>query len=141
VHRDGMTALWKNSPDLSWWGRRYADGAIVEECYAYRMCFASQLRGSKQYGMTCTALSGPTPCGWDDFTTDSTRRQPTGKWVGEAEYAADRYVCSPGQHCHRYKRRFGTFCHLVYAPSYGYAAVKFDVDLNGRMFFPCPSGT
>jgi Glycoside-hydrolase family GH114 len=140
VHRDGMTGLWKNSPYLSWWGRRYADGAIVEECYVYRMCFAAQLRGSRQYGITCTALSGPTPCGWDDFTTDlKTPQQPTGKWVGEAEYSADGYVCNPGQHC-RYKRRFGTFCHLVYAPSYGYAAVKFDVDLNGRLFYPCPSG-
>ena len=33
VHRYGMTALWKNSPYLSWWGREYADGAVVEECY------------------------------------------------------------------------------------------------------------
>ena len=33
IHRDGMTGLWKNSPLLSWWGRRYADGAVVEECY------------------------------------------------------------------------------------------------------------
>jgi len=26
IHRHGMTGLWKNSPLLSWWGRRYADG-------------------------------------------------------------------------------------------------------------------
>ncbi len=139
VHRDGMTALWKNSPYLSWWGRRYTDGAIVEECYVYRMCFASQLRGSRQYGITCTALTGPTPCGWDDFSTDRTARQPTGKWVGEAEYSADHYVCNPGQRC-SYRRRFSTFCKLVYAPSYGFAAVKFDVDLDGRVFYPCPTG-
>src|SRR5438067_12494566 len=37
-------------------------------------------------------LSGATPCGWDDFTA-------TGKWVGEAEYAEDGYVCNPGQVC------------------------------------------
>ena len=35
IHRYGMTGLWKNSPLLSWWGRRYADGAVVEECYRY----------------------------------------------------------------------------------------------------------
>src|SRR5256885_9915916 len=35
VHRDGMTALWKNSPLLASWGVRYTDGAVVEECYTY----------------------------------------------------------------------------------------------------------
>jgi Glycoside-hydrolase family GH114 len=140
IHRHGMTALWKNSPYLSWWGRRYTDGAIVEECYRYHGCFASSLRGSSQYGITCTGLSGRTPCGWDDFTTDKTPQQPTGKWVGEAEYGADHYVCNPGQPCPG-KRRFATFCRVVYAPSYGFSAVKFDVDLNGKIFYPCPRGT
>jgi hypothetical protein len=140
IHRLGMTALWKNSPFLSWWGRKYSDGAVVEECYIYRQCLASQLRGSAQYGITCTALAGPTPCGWDAFTTDRTSRQPTGKWVGEAEYSADNYVCNPGQHCAR-KHLFRTFCAAVYSPSYGFAAVKFDVNLDGSMFYPCPTGT
>ncbi len=139
IHRLGMTALWKNSPYLSWWGRNYTDGAVVEECYIYRQCLSSQLRGSAQYGITCTALHGPTPCGWDDFTTDRTRRQPTGKWVGEAEYSADHYVCNPGQRCSR-KHLFRTFCAAIYAPSYGFAAVKFDVNLDGHMFYPCPTG-
>jgi len=139
VHRDGMTALWKNSPYLSWWGRRYADGAIVEECYVYHMCVAAQLRGSSQYGITCTALTGPTPCGWDDFAADRTARQPTGKWVGEAEYSADHYVCDPGTRCPA-PRRFATFCRVVYSGSAGFSAVKFDVGLDGRMFFPCPRG-
>ena len=58
IHRYGMTGLWKNSPLLSWWGRRYADGAVVEECYRYHQCFAAQLRGSSQYGITCTGLAG-----------------------------------------------------------------------------------
>ena len=81
-----MTGLWKNSPYLSWWGRQYTDGAVLEECYTYHMCTAAQLRGSSQYGITCTGLSGATPCGWDDFTTDKTAAQPNGKWVGDAEY-------------------------------------------------------
>jgi Glycoside-hydrolase family GH114 len=140
IHRLGMTALWKNSPYLSWWGRKYSDGAVVEECYIYRQCLASQLRGNSQYGITCTALHGLTPCGWDAFTTDHTSQQPTGKWVGEAEYSADNYVCNPGQHCSR-KRLFRTFCAAVYAPLYGFAAVKFDVNLDGRTFYPCPTGT
>jgi hypothetical protein len=140
IHRYGMTGLWKNSPLLTWWGRNYADGAVVEECYVYQQCLASQLRGSRQYGITCTALTGRTPCAWDAFTTDRTRAQPTGKWVGEAEYSADNYVCNPGQRC-PYKRRFATFCRLVYAPPYGFAAVKFDVNLDGSLFDPCPRGT
>ncbi len=140
IHRYGMTGLWKNSPLLSWWGRRYTDGAVVEECYVYHQCFAAQLRGSSQYGITCTGLSGRTPCGWDDFSTDQTSAQPTGKWVGEAEYSADHYVCNPGQPCPA-KRRFATFCRIVYAPPYGFSAVKFDVNLDGKMFYPCPRGT
>ena len=140
IHRYGMTGLWKNSPLLSWWGRRYTDGAVVEECYVYHQCFASQWRGNSQYGITCTGLSGRTPCGWDAFSTDRTKAQPTGKWVGEAEYGADGYVCNPGQSCPP-KRRFATFCRIVYAPPGGFSAVKFDVDLNGKMFFPCPRGT
>ena len=139
VHRAGMTALWKNSPLLAWWGARYADGAVVEECYTYGGCFSASQRGNRQYGITCTALHGPTPCGWDVFTADHTARQPTGKWVGEAEYGADHFVCNPGQRC-PYKRRFATFCRRVYAPAHGYAAVKFDVDLDGRIFRPCPAG-
>jgi Glycoside-hydrolase family GH114 len=142
VHRYGMTVLWKNSPYLSWWGRRYTDGAVVEECYVYKMCTAAQLRGSSQYGITCTGLPGATPCGWDDFSTDRTARQPTGKWVGEAEYAADHYVCNPGQTGRKCtgRRAFAAFCAAVYQPPDGFSAVKFDVDLDGKMFFPCPHG-
>jgi Glycoside-hydrolase family GH114 len=140
VHQYGMTAMWKNSPYLTWWARGYADGAVVEECYVYHQCLASQLRGSQQYGITCTALTGATPCGWDVFSTDRTKAQPTGKWVGEAEYGDDHYVCNPGNKSCSYPRRFSTFCHRVYAPSYGFAAVKFDVDLDGGVFLPCPRG-
>ena len=140
VHRYGMTALWKNTPGLAWWGVRYADGAIVEECYVYHECFASWQRGTRQDGITCSKLTGRTPCGWDVFTADATASQPAGKWVGEAEYAQDRYVCSPGVQCKR-KRDFATFCRRVYAPADGFAAVKFDVDLDGKMFYPCPKGT
>jgi hypothetical protein len=64
VHRYGMTALWKNSPYLSSWGRQYTDGAVVEECYVSHACFAAQFQGSRQYGLTCTAVHGATPCGW-----------------------------------------------------------------------------
>jgi Glycoside-hydrolase family GH114 len=140
IHRLGMTGLWKNSPYLSWWGRHYADGAIVEECYVYQQCLASQLRGSSQYGITCTSLAGNTPCGWDAFSTDRTPSQPTGKWVGEAEYSADHFVCNPGQSCSG-RRSFAAFCRAVYAPFYGFAAVKLDVNLDGAMFYPCPKGT
>jgi hypothetical protein len=140
VHRYGMTVMWKNSPYLTWWARDYADGAVVEECYVFHQCVAAQLRGSSQYGITCTALSGATPCGWDVFSTDKTPAQPTGKWVGEAEYSDDNYVCNPGKKSCPYPRRFATFCKRVYEPSYGFAAVKFDVDLDGRMFLPCPRG-
>ena len=141
IHRYGMTGLWKNSPLLSWWGRRYADGAVVEECYPHHeACFAGELRGSSHYGITCTGLAGRTPCGWNDFTTDTTRAQPNGKWVGEAEYGADHYVCNPGQPCQG-KRSFATFCRLVWGPPGGFSAIKFDVNLDGKVFYPCPRGT
>ena len=143
IHADGMTGLWKNSPYLSWWGRQYADGALLEECYTYHQCTAAQLRGSSQYGITCTGLSGATPCGWDDFTTDKTAAQPNGKWVGDAEYGADHYVCNPGQTGSKCggKHAYAAFCQALYDPPLGFAAVKFDVDLDGRVFYPCPSGT
>ncbi len=140
VHAHGMTVLWKNAPGLAWWGVRYADGAVVEECYIYDECFASSQRGTKQDGITCSALTGPTPCGWDVFTADRTPRQPAGKWVGEAEYDADGYVCNPGKHCTG-PHAFPRYCQRVYAPPNGFAAVKFDVDLDGALFLPCPRGT
>ena len=139
IHHQGMTVLWKNTGILSWWGRDYSDGAVVEECYVYSECFSSQVAGGSNVGITCTALAGPTPCGWDDFTTDVTANQPTGKWVGEAEYGADHYVCDPGQMC-PHKKSFATYCNAIYGQSYGFAAVKFDVDLDGKTFFPCPGG-
>jgi len=115
VHKDGMTALWKNSPYLSSWGRQYTEGAVVEECYVSHNCTA-----------------------WTDFTTDKTGRQPTGKWVGEAEYRDDDYVCDPGRTCPT-AREFSTFCQVVEKPSYGFAAVLFDADLDGVTFYPCRS--
>ena len=143
IHQYGMTGLWKNSPYLSWWGRQYADGAVLEECYTYHMCSAAQLRGSSQYGITCTGLTGATPCGWDDFTTDRTPAQPSGKWVGDAEYGADHYVCNPGQGGQKCQgpHAFAAFCRAVYAPPLGFAAVKFDVNLDGKVFYPCPRGS
>ncbi len=139
IHRAGMTVLWKNTGLLSWWGRNYSDGAVVEECYAYSECLSSQLAGSTHYGIACTNLAGTTPCGWDDFTTDLTAHQPTGKWVGEAEYGADHFVCDPGQKC-AHKHAFATYCSDLYSQSYGFAAVKFDVGLDGKTFYPCPHG-
>ena len=139
VHRQGMTVLWKNTGILSWWGRDYSDGAVVEECYTYSECLSSQLAGSTHAGITCTALAGATPCGWDDFTTDVTANQPTGKWVGEAEYGADHYVCDPGQTC-PHPREFATYCGAIYDQPNGFSAVKFGVDLDGKTFFPCPNG-
>ena len=116
VHRYGMTVLWKNSPLLARWGARYTDGAVVEECYAFGGCPS-----------------------WNVFTTTRTAHQPTGKWVGEAEYGADHYVCNPGQSC-PHNRLFSTFCARVYAPPSGFAAIKFDVNLDGKVFLPCPAG-
>jgi len=81
IHRAGMTGLWKNSPVLSWWGRKYSDGAVVEECYVGHACFASSLRGTHDSGITCTGLTGRTPCGWDAFSTDKTVHQPNGRWA------------------------------------------------------------
>ena len=67
-------------------------------------------------------------------------QQPTGKWVGEAEYVQDRFVCNPGQTC-RHRREYSTYCSTVYGPASGFAAVKFDVNLDGSVFYPCPNGT
>ncbi|HEX5190236.1 MAG TPA: endo alpha-1,4 polygalactosaminidase [Streptosporangiaceae bacterium] len=116
IHAYGMTAMWKNNPALVRWGARYADGAVVEECFVYHEC------GS-----------------WHAFTSDKTRAQPTGKWVGEAEYGADHYVCDPGKPC-KHGRSFAYYCRRIYGGKNGYAAVKFDVDLDGRVFYPCPRG-
>ncbi len=32
-----------------------------------------------------------------------------------------------------------TLCAAVYSPPYGFAAVKFDVDLDGKTFYACPA--
>ena len=139
IHRHGMTVMWKNSAYLSSWGRRYTDGAVVEECYVYDECFSSSLAGTSHLGITCTAVGGATPCGWDDFTTDTTSAQPTGKWVGEIEYGDDHFVCNPGKACAG-RKSYTAYCNAVYAPSYGFSAAKLDVDLDGKIFFPCPNG-
>jgi hypothetical protein len=117
IHARGMTALWKNNPALVRWGTRYTDGAVVEECFVYHQCGA-----------------------WHVFTADKTAAQPTGKWVGEAEYGADHYVCDPGKPCPHGRRTFAAFCHAVYAGPLGFAAVKFGVNLDGKVFLPCPRG-
>jgi hypothetical protein len=132
AHRMGLSVLWKNSPLLSWWGRRYTDGAVLEECYPYRQCFSKQLAGTSAYGIHCSLLSGRRPCGWDGFTS-------LGKWVGDAEYVEDHYVCAPSASCTG-RHRYSAFCSSVYGRVNGFAAVRFDVDLDGRVFQPCPTG-
>jgi hypothetical protein len=134
-----MTVLWKNSPLLSWWGRGYADGAVVEECYVYSQCFSAQLRGTSAYGITCTGLAGATPCGWDGFSADRTARQPTGKWVGETEYRQDGYVCAPGQACTG-RHRYAAYCGSVYGGPNGFSAMRLSDNLDGALFEPCPKG-
>jgi hypothetical protein len=69
-------------------------------------------------------------------------RQPNGKWVGEAEYLQDHYVCKPGVSCagKPHRKSFSAFCHSVYSPPAGFSAVLFTVDLNATVFYPCPSG-
>jgi hypothetical protein len=139
IHRLGMTGLWKNSPLLASWGRQYSDGAVVEECYTFGGCFSASAKGTTAVGITCTALKGPHPCGWDAFTSDRTPAQPTGKWVGESEYGADGFVCGPGQAC-KGKHRYAAYCRTVYSPPSGFAAVRLNVDLDGSVFQPCPRG-
>jgi hypothetical protein len=84
-------------------------------------------------------VTGPTPCGWDDFTTDLTSHQPSGKWVGESEYKQDHFVCAPGQSCAQ-RRLYSTYCNAVYAPAHGFAALRLSVELDGSIFQPCPHG-
>ena len=142
VHRYGMTAMWKNSPLLAWWGRRYTDGAVVEECYVYTQCFSADLAGTTSRGITCTVVTGPTPCGWDAFTTDFTPQQPNGKWVGEDEYKEDGFVCGPGAsgpNCSG-PHAYAAFCAAVEGPSYGFSALRMTDELDGSVFQPCPTG-
>ncbi len=143
VHRYGMTAMWKNSPLLAWWGRQYTDGAVVEECYVYTQCFSADLAGTTSRGITCTVVTGPTPCGWDAFTTDFTPQQPNGKWVGEDEYKEDGFVCGPGAsgpNCSG-PHAYAAFCAAVEGPSYGFSALRMTNALDGSVFQPCPTGT
>ena len=44
-------------------------------------------------------------------------------------------MCSPGQQC-KGPHSFGTFCRSVASVPHGYAAVRFDVDLDGKIFYP-----
>jgi hypothetical protein len=133
VHEAGMAVLWKNSPLLAWWGRRYTDGAVVEECYAFGPCFSAGLAGTSAYGITCTGLAGVHPCGWDAFTSK-------GKWVGEDEYRQDGVVCAPGQACTG-RHRFSAYCSAVYSPPNGFSAMRMSDELDGAIFQPCPTGT
>ncbi len=48
----------------------------VEECYLYRQCTAFSLGGSRQYGITCTVLAGPTPPWGLASVKCSTRARP-----------------------------------------------------------------
>ena len=39
-----------------------------------------------------------------------------------------------------HKKAYATYCTAIYDQSYGFAAVKFDVNLDGKTFYPCPGG-
>jgi hypothetical protein len=73
------------------------------------------------------------------FTADATASQPTGKWVGEAEYAQDRFVCSPGGHYKR-KREFATFCRRVYPPARGIRRGQVQRGPGREAVLPVPEG-
>src|SRR4029079_19491920 len=61
VHRAGMAVLWKNSPLLAWWGRRYADGAVVEACYAFGPCFSAGAAGASSVRASTAQLKRTLP--------------------------------------------------------------------------------
>jgi hypothetical protein len=139
IHRLGMTGLWKNSSLLAWWGRQYSDGAVVEECYTFHACFSSWAKGTKADVITCTGLSGPQPCGWDAFTADRTAAQPTGKWVRGGRVRGRWLRLQPGRPLPRkahVRRLLPDGIRLAEWPR----AVKFDIDLDGTIFLPCPRG-
>ena len=129
----GMTALWKNSGLLAWWGRRYTDGAVVEECYQYDECFSAQLAGSRQFGFACTGLGGRAPVRLGRLHLDR-----ASGWARRST-ARTGSCAAPGR---RAGRATGSrpSASTVYAPAHGFAAVKLDVDLDGALFRPCPAG-
>ena len=144
VHRYGMTVLWKNSPYLSWWGvpvhGRGGGRGVLRLRDVFRGATARQQPGRDH--LLWPARRDAVRLGRASPRT-GTARQPTGKWVGEAEYGGrplrvqpwpDRRSAPGGGPLPPSARRSTS------RPT-GSAAVKFDVDLDGKMFFPCPHGT
>jgi hypothetical protein len=142
AHALGMFILWKNDPYLASFGLRYFDGALSEQCFAYRECTAAQNAGIHfSPGMRCNTTSFK--CGVAQFAA-------AGKWVGEVEYkwgvrGENGVVCNPSERC-KLRRRHGNyvevpyakFCSAVYGRLRFAALRKYESDaLNGRETFAC----
>ena len=97
IHADGMTGLWKNSPLLSSWGRQYTDGAVVEECYVEPAVLRQPVRRQPPVRDHLHRLSGPTPCGWDDFTDETGRVGRARPSTPTTATSAIRVRCAKGR--------------------------------------------
>jgi hypothetical protein len=146
AHALNMFVLWKNEPYLASFGRRYFDGALSEQCYAFHECTASQNDGTAFFpGLTCNTSTYP--CGVAQFAA-------VGKWVGEVEYkwgvpGESGVVCDPGQSCKLQSGGgsytevpYATFCAAVYRlppAGYGFSAWRaYESDaINGTDSFYC----
>ena len=136
----GMTVLWKNTGILSWWGRDYSDGAVVEECYVYSECFSSQVAGGIERRHHLYRPHRP------DARADGTTSPPTsprtsrpGNGSGRPSTARITSCATPGRLCPHARLTPPTATPSMLR-AYGFAAVKFDVNLDGKTFFPCPNG-
>jgi endo-alpha-1,4-polygalactosaminidase (GH114 family) len=121
AHADNLFVIYKNDPLSTFFGVRYFDGALSEQCYAFNECTPSQESGLAG----CNDTSNR--CGVQVFSD-------AGKWVGEVEYPSG--VCTPSQACTG-RRNFTTYCNTTGKLGFGFAAWRADLNLDGQTFYPC----
>jgi len=136
-----MTVLWKKRARPGLVGREVRGRRGRRECYVFDECFAASQRGTRQDGITCLEAHrrhavrlGRVHRGQDP--------QPADRQVGRrGRVPAGPVRLQPGRGNARINGNSPPSATGSYAPANGFAAVKFDVDLDGKMFYPCPKGT
>ena len=141
IHRHGMTVLWKNSAAAQLVGpplhRRRGRGGVLR---LRRVLLGQAGRDERTSASRAPRLAGRARRAAGTTSPPTHPGQPTGKWVGEAEYGDDDFVCDPGTGLPRAGTRYAAYCNAVYAPANGFSALRMTAELDGTLFEPCPSG-
>ena len=102
----------------------------------------ARMRGGDVAAVSSPPEGAPAQAVWNTYVwvDDADRATAAGRAAGGAVLSEPFDVMDAGRMAVLADPEGAAFCRAVYGTPNGFSAVKFDVDLDGHVFYPCPRG-